>query len=92
MPPHSDRVTSGRSLGESDKLSVPLSAAALPTDWGEWDTERFPISTQCLGSCSGSLQTDTVNDVTQSLRCVENCSYFTASVVLLNWVNTKIKT
>lgn len=95
MPPHSDRVTSGRSLGESDKLSVPLSTAALPTDWGEWDTERLPISTQCLGSCSGSLQTDKLHDVTQSLRCVESCSYFTfkftVSVVLLNWVNTKIK-
>lgn len=55
-PPHKERVTSGRSLGESDKLSVPLSAATLPTDWGEWDTERRPTSTQCLGSCSGSLQ------------------------------------
>lgn len=50
-------MTSGRSLGESDRLSVPLSAAPLPTDWGEWDTEHRPTSsTQCLGSCSGSLQ------------------------------------
>lgn len=56
-PPHRDKVTSGRSLGESDRLSVPLSAAPLPTDWGEWDTERCPTSSaQCLGSCSSSLQ------------------------------------
>lgn len=55
-PPHRDRVTSGRSLGVSDRLSVPLSTAPLPTDWGEWDTERRPASSQCLGSCSGSLQ------------------------------------
>lgn len=56
-PPHSDRVTSGRSPAESDRHSVPLSAAALPTDWGDWDPERLPISTQCLGTCSDSLET-----------------------------------
>lgn len=54
-PPHSDSVTSGRSPAASDKHSVPLSAAALPTDWGDWDSERRPISTQCLGSGSDSL-------------------------------------
>lgn len=57
-PPHKDKVTSGRSAtAESDKHSVPLSAAALPTDWGDWDPERPPISTQCLGTCSDSLKT-----------------------------------
>lgn len=60
-PPHKDKVTSGRSAAaESDKHSVPLSAAALPTDWGDWDSERPPISTQCLGTCSDSLKTDRV--------------------------------
>lgn len=54
-PPHSDSVTSGRSPAESDRHSVPLSAAALPTDCGDWDPERRPISTQCLGTCSDSL-------------------------------------
>lgn len=54
-------MTSGRSAAaESDKHSVPLSAAALPTDWGDWDSERPPISTQCLGTCSDSLKTDRV--------------------------------
>lgn len=55
-PPHSDSVTSGRSLAESDRHSVPLSAAALPTDWGDWDPERRPVSTQCLGTGSVSLK------------------------------------
>lgn len=57
-PPQSDSVTSGRSQAESDKHSVPLSAAALPTDWGDWDPEHLPASTQCLGTCSDSLKTD----------------------------------
>lgn len=56
-PPHKDRVTSGRSVAESDEHSVPLSAAALPTDWGDWDPEHPPISTQCLGTFSDSLKT-----------------------------------
>lgn len=34
-PPHRDRVTSGRSPAESERHSVPLSAAALPTDCGD---------------------------------------------------------
>lgn len=55
-PPHSDSVTSGRSPAESDRHSVPLSAAALPTDWGDWDPERCPVSTQCLLTCSDSLK------------------------------------
>lgn len=61
-PPHKDKVTSGRSAAaaESDRHSVPLSAAALPTDWGDWDSERPPISAQCLGTCSDSLKTDLV--------------------------------
>lgn len=58
-PPHSDSVTSGRSPAESDRHSVPLSAAALPTDCGDWDPDRRPISTQCLGTCSDSLRTKT---------------------------------
>lgn len=44
-------------VAESDRHSVPLSAAALPTDWGDWDPERPPISTQCLGTFSDSLKT-----------------------------------
>lgn len=58
-PPHSDRVTSGRSPEESDRHSVPLSAAALPTDCGDWEPERCPFcrtSTQCLGTSSDSLK------------------------------------
>lgn len=55
-PPHRDRVTSGRSLAESDRHSVPLSAAALPTDCGECEPECIPESIQCLEPESESLQ------------------------------------
>lgn len=55
-PPHSDSVTSGRSLEESDKHSVPLSAAPLPTDWGDWDPDRCPVSNQFFGTGSVSLE------------------------------------
>lgn len=55
-PPQSDKVTSGRSPAESDRHSVPLSAAALPTDWGDWEPELLPVSTQFFGSCSDSLK------------------------------------
>lgn len=63
-------MTSGRSAAaaESDKHSVPLSAAALPTDWGDWDSERPPSSTQCLGTCSDSLKTDLAVTVRICLR------------------------
>lgn len=54
-PPHRESVTSGRSLAESDRHSVPLSAAALPTDWGDWEPERISESIQCLVAASASL-------------------------------------
>lgn len=54
-PPHRDRVTSGRSLAESERHSVPLSAAALPTDWGDCEPEHIPESIQCLAAASDSL-------------------------------------
>lgn len=55
-PPHRERVTSGRSFAESERHSVPLSAAALPTDCGDCETERIPESIQCLLAASDSLE------------------------------------
>lgn len=55
-PPHRDRVTSGRSLAESERHSVPLSAAALPTDCGDCEPERIPESIQCFAAASDSLE------------------------------------
>lgn len=55
-PPQSERVTSGKSIAESDMHSVPLSAAALPTDWGDWEPERVSDSAHCLKPGSESLQ------------------------------------
>lgn len=55
-PPHRERVTSGRSLVESERHSVPLSAAALPTDCGDCEPERISESIQCLAAASVSLK------------------------------------
>lgn len=55
-PPQSESVTSGKSIAESDMHSVPLSAAALPTDWGDWEPERLSDSVHCLKPGSESLQ------------------------------------
>ena len=55
-PPQSESVTSGKSIAESDMHSVPLSAAALPTDWGDWDPERVSDSVHCLKPGSESLK------------------------------------
>lgn len=55
-PPHRERVTSGRSLAESERHSVPLSAAALPTDCGDCEPECIPESIQCLVAASDSLE------------------------------------
>lgn len=44
-PPQSDSDTAGGSIVESDRHSVPLSVAALPTDWGEPD--RTHPSSHC---------------------------------------------
>lgn len=54
-PPHSDRVTSGRSMAESERHSVPLSAAALPTDWGDWEPDSVSDSGHCREPGSDSL-------------------------------------
>ncbi|TNN78778.1 hypothetical protein EYF80_010948 [Liparis tanakae] len=54
---HRESVTSGRSLAESERHSVPLSAAALPTDWGDWDPESISESIQCFVAASDSLTT-----------------------------------
>lgn len=56
-PPQSDNVTSGKSIAESDIHSVPLSAAALPTDCGDWEPERVSDSIHCLEPGSESLKT-----------------------------------
>lgn len=56
-PPHRESVTSGRSLAESERHSVPLSAAALPTDWGDWEPECISESIQCFVAASDSLTT-----------------------------------
>lgn len=55
-PPQSESVTSGKSIAESDMHSVPLSAAALPTDWGDWEPERVSDSVHCLKPGSESLK------------------------------------
>ncbi len=55
-PPHRDSVTSGRSLAESERHSVPLSAAALPTDCGDCEPECISESIQCLVAASDSLE------------------------------------
>lgn len=55
-PPHRERVTSGRSLVESERHSVPLSAAALPTDCGDCEPECISESIQCLAAASVSLE------------------------------------
>ena len=53
-PPQRDRVTSGRSMAESERHSVPLSAAALPTDCGDWEPESVSASGHCLEPGSDS--------------------------------------
>lgn len=72
-PPQSDRETWGRSQAESERHSVPLSAAALPTDWGDWEPERRPTSTQCWATGSHSLttQNNTTPLRTTQLRMVD---------------------
>lgn len=48
-------MTSGRSMAESERHSVPLSAAALPTDCGDWEPENVSHSGHCLEPGSVSL-------------------------------------
>lgn len=67
-PPHRDRVTSGRSLAESERHSVPLSAAALPTDCGDWEPDCIPESIQCLVAASDSLGKQKRTPLHSSLR------------------------
>lgn len=55
-PPQRERVTSGKSMAESERHSVPLSAAALPTDCGDWEPESVSDSGHCLEPGSVSLQ------------------------------------
>lgn len=55
-PPQRERVTSGKSMAESERHSVPLSAAALPTDCGDWEPENVSDSGHCLEPGSDSLQ------------------------------------
>lgn len=38
-PPQRDMLMSMGSVVESDRYSVPLSMAPLPTDWGDWVPE-----------------------------------------------------
>ncbi len=49
-------MTSGRSLAESERHSVPLSAAALPTDCGDCEPECISESIQCFVAASDSLE------------------------------------
>lgn len=48
-------MTSGKSMAESERHSVPLSAAALPTDCGDWEPESVSDSGHCLEPGSDSL-------------------------------------
>ena len=82
-PPHRDRVTSGRSPAESERHSVPLSAAALPTDWGDWVPEVDPWSAPERDVASISLEEEQTSHFlmifTLFMTCHENWVIFLMS-------------
>ena len=54
--PQRDILTSMGSVVESDRYSVPLSMAPLPTDWGDWVPELDPWSAPERDVASVSLE------------------------------------